>query len=191
MINIIWAVMMMSSIFYMIFSGQSEGILTSITSGASSAVNLCISLTGIYCFWCGIMRIAQESGLTNKLAKLLSPLLNHMFKSASSDAISAISMNMTSNMLGLGNAATPYGLKAMSILASESNSSDIPSHNMVLLAVINSASLQLIPTTIISLRNQYGALQPASIVITTLLSTFVAAFVGVFLCWLFRKFSCR
>lgn len=191
MINVIWAIMMMSSVFYMIFSGHSEKIITSITNGASSAVELCISLTGIYCFWCGLMRIAEESKLTDKLARLLSPLLKRLFKGASSEAIGAISMNMTSNMLGLGNTATPYGLKAMSLLQKESGLDGIPSHNMVLLAVINSASLQIIPTTVISLRSQMGAIEPASIVATTVLSTFVTAFVGILLCKLISRLSRR
>lgn len=187
MINIIWAVMMISSVFYMIMTGNSEKILESITSSSSSAVQLCISLLGIYCFWLGIMNIAERAKINSGIAKLCSPLLNKLFPNASQSSLSLISMNIASNMLGLGNAATPYGLKAMKELHKENGMCDIPSDNMILFAVINSASLQLIPTTVLSLRHTYGVKNPSSIVLTTFITTFAAAFVGVMLCKILSK----
>lgn len=187
MINIIWAVMIMSSVFYMIMTGNSEKILESITLSSSNAIQLCISLLGVYCFWLGIMNIAGQAKINDKIAKFCSPLLNKLFPNVSQNSLSLISMNIASNMLGLGNAATPYGLKAMNELHSENNRTDTPSDNMILFAVINSASLQLIPTTVLSLRHTYGATNPSSIVPTTFISTFAAAFVGVLLCKILGK----
>lgn len=182
MINIIWAVMMMSSVFYMIMTGNSEKILDSITSSSSNAIQLCISLMGVYCFWLGIMNIANHAKINSGMAKLCSPLLNKLFPNTSQNTLSLISMNIASNILGLGNAATPYGLKAMKELYTENGMRDTPSDNMILFAVINSASLQLIPTTVLSLRHTYGATNPSSIVPTTFISTLAAAFVGILLC---------
>lgn len=182
MINIIWAIMMMSGIFYMIMTGNSEKILESITASSSNAIQLCISLIGIYCFWLGIMNIATDTHINSKAATLCSPILKKLFPSISKPTSELIAMNITSNILGLGNAATPYGLKAMQALHYENGKSNLPSDNMVLFAVINSASLQLIPTTVLSLRHTYGAKSPSSIVITTLISTFITAITGILLC---------
>lgn len=182
MINIIWAIMMMSSVFYMIMTGNSEKILESITSSSANAIQLCISLIGIYCFWLGIMNIANNTKINDKIAKLCSPILNKLFPNTSKQTLSFISMNVASNMLGLGNAATPYGLKAMQELHKENQYQSTPSDNMILFAVINSASLQIIPTTVLSLRHTYGASNPSSIVLTTLLSTLISAVSGVLFC---------
>lgn len=182
MINIIWAVMMTTSVFYMIMTGNSEKILESITLSSSNAIQLCISLIGIYCFWLGIMNIASSAKINDKIAKLCSPVLNKLFPNTSEYTLSFISMNIASNMLGLGNAATPYGLKAMQELHKENQSQNTPSEKMILFAVINSASLQIIPTTVISLRHTYGASNPSSIVLTTLLTTLISAVSGVLFC---------
>ncbi len=191
MINIVWAVMMTASILYMIFTGNSQGILDSITLSASRAVTLCISLTGIYCFWLGIMNIANSSGLNKCIARLCAPIASRLFKGAGDTALSNISMNIASNLLGLGNAATPYGLKAMEALHAENRLSQTPSHNMVLFAVINAASVQLIPTTIISLRASHGSASPTAIVITTFITTFTALICGVTICKLVSRLEQR
>ncbi len=182
MINIIWAVMMMAGIFYMIITGNSERILESITSSSANAIQLCISLVSIYCFWLGIMNIANDAHINSKAAKMFSPVLKGLFPDASPQITELMSMNITSNILGLGNAATPYGLRAMQAMDVQNGQKDTPSHSMMLFVVINSSSLQLIPTTVLSLRHSYGANDPSSIVITTFISTLITAFTGIVLC---------
>lgn len=182
MINIIWGAMLAGGLIYMLVTGNGEAIITSVTDASSNAISLAFSLTGIYCFWMGIMNVAAESGLNEKISRLCSPVLKRIFPNASPKAVSLISMNVSSNLLGLSNAATPFGLSAMKLLHEENGSQPTPSRNMVTFAVVNACSLQLIPTTVISLRDQMGADSPSSIIVTTVITTFVSVIIGILLC---------
>ena len=115
MINYIWFVMIFLGILVGLLTGNGEGISKAVINSADSTVSLIIGLVGLMCFWCGVMKVAEKSGFTNKLAKLLRPILKLIFKEAAKDekALGAIVMNITANMMGLGNAATPFGIKAM------------------------------------------------------------------------------
>ncbi len=187
MLNYIWAFIIVIPLLYMLITGDASIVLQSITNGAENAVTLGISLVGIYCFWLGIMNIARESGLTEKLSRALAKPLRKIFPDAGTSAFGNISMNVAANMLGLGNAATPFGLTAMQQLKSESPLSDTASNGMIRFIILNTASVQLIPTTVISLRASMGAYEPASIVITTLITTFSTALFGLLLCKLFER----
>ena len=115
MINYIWFIMIFFGLIVGIFTGNGEGMSNAIISSINSTVTFIIGLVGLMCFWCGVMKVAQNSGFTEKLAKLMKPILKIIFKDAAKDekVLGAIVMNITANMMGLGNAATPFGIKAM------------------------------------------------------------------------------
>ena len=182
MISFIWAGMIIISILYMLLSGRGEDILPALTDSAAKAVEICISLAGIYCLWLGVMGIMEASGLAEKLSGGVKKLFRPIFSQTPENAFSLISMNITANMLGLGNAATPIGLKAMEALKSEERLTDTASDDMIMFIVLNTASLQLIPTTVISLRSSLGASSPGSIILPTLITTLISAVFGVMAC---------
>ncbi len=148
-----------------IFSGNAEEMSSAILEKAGEAVNLAISLCGIMCLWCGLMRVAERSGLVRLFAAVLSPVLRLLFKGLDKDsrAMQLISLNITANVLGLGNATTPLGISAMQALSEEEHCRGTATDNMILLTVLNTASLQLIPTTAAALRTSFGAGKPMDI----------------------------
>lgn len=145
--------------------GEAGAVSNALISSCSDAVTLCISLCGIICLWSGIMRVAQSSGLTEIIAKGLSPILKRLFKGISQkgEAMQFIILNITANLLGLGNASTPFGIAAVKALEKEEKTSDTASDNMILFIVLNTASLQLIPTTAAALRLKHGSAAPMEI----------------------------
>ena len=187
MINYIWAIITVLGVVYMVFTGNADAVLKSLTDGAGNAVQICISLLGIYCLWLGIMNIAKESGLIEKLSDAVSPLLKKLFPNTGKKAFNFISMNIAANILGLGDAATPFGLSAMEELQKENPLTDTASDSMIMFIILNTASLELIPTTVLSLRNSMGAENPTSIVITSLITTAVSAVMGIILCKMLEK----
>lgn len=190
MINYIWFVMIFFGVAYGLLTGQGEVMSKGITESAQSTTNLIIGLIGIMCFWCGIMKVAEKSGFTNILAKALNPILKKLFRSAGKDdkALGAIVMNITANMLGLSNAATPFGIKAMEEMDRLNPKKGIASNDMALFLVINAASIQLLPSTIISIRASVGSSNPAAIILPAILSTTVAAVVGITVCKTIQKY---
>lgn len=145
--------------------GDAGTVSNAVISSCSEAVTLCITLCGIICLWSGIMRAAQSSGLTALAAKGLSPLLRRLFKGISQkgEAMQFIVLNITANLLGLGNASTPFGIAAVRALEKEEKTGEEASDNMILFVVLNTASLQLIPTTAAALRLQHGSEAPMEI----------------------------
>ncbi len=181
MIGYIWAGMIIFSVITSFFSGTSSELSAAIISAASDAVNLCIRLGGTICLWGGLMEIAEKSGLTSHLCKLLSPFLKIVFPKMNmkSETAKAISMNVTANLLGLGNAATPLGLEAMRRLQAENSEKDRASSDMVKFVVMNSAAFHLIPTTVASLRQDYGSSNPFDIMPASWISSAAALTVGL------------
>jgi spore maturation protein A len=167
MLNFIWCFFIIISIVYGIISGTYAGVNSAIFSSIESTVSLIITLFGSICFWNGIMNIVKNTSLINKIKKLLKPLIKLIFKDIdeNGEAFKNISMNITSNLLGLGNASTPCGLKAMEELQKENTKKNKLSNNMILFMLINTASLQLIPTTIISIRTSLGSKNPSGIIL--------------------------
>lgn len=145
--------------------GDAAAVSDAAISSCADAVTLCLTLCGIICLWSGIMRIAQTSGLTQIIAKVLSPLLKKLFKGISSGgkAMQYIVLNITANLLGLGNASTPFGIAAVKALEEEEKPSVYASDNMILFVVLNTASLQLIPTTAAAMRLKAGSAAPMEI----------------------------
>lgn len=183
----IWAFMVIASLFYGIFGGNAEETVNAALSGAADAAALMLSLAGGYMLWMGIMEIASKSGLANTFSKALSYPLAPLFRGVKreSKAMSAICMNLASNMLGMVNAATPFGITAMAELQKQ-NKSNVASDAMVMLLSINTSSVQLIPTTIIALRAAAGSVSPESITIDILFATCMTTAASIAACKLFK-----
>ena len=185
MLNYIWSGMIIVAIICSVFTGRVEEISSALIDGASEGVSLTISLMGIICLWTGIMNIAQGTGITEVVAKMLSPLLKILFpKLKDKRAKDAITMNMTANMLGLSNAATPFGLKAMEELKRLSDGK-VATDEMCMFIVINTASIQLIPSTVIALRQ--GAATPTDIIIPVWICSICVVTVGILAVKIFSK----
>lgn len=181
MINYIWMGMIVFSVIAAFFGSNGDALSGAIISGASDAVSLCIRLGGTICMWGGLTEIAEESGLTAAVCKLMSPLLKIVFPKMDmkSETAKAISMNVTANMLGLGNAATPLGLEAMRRLQGQNTEKEKASADMIKFVVMNSAAFHLIPTTVASLRQDYGCKTPFDIMPASWISSAAALTVGL------------
>ncbi|MGL5151927.1 MAG: nucleoside recognition domain-containing protein [Clostridium sp.] len=190
MINYIWFGIIFLGVIFGLFSGNGEGLTKAIINSTDSTVKLTIGLLGMMCFWCGVMKVAEKSGLTDKLATLLRPILKLIFKESAKDekALGAIVMNITANMMGLSNAATPFGIKAMEEMDRLNKDKGKASNDMALFLVLNAACIQLIPSTIISIRASLGSSNPGIIILPAILSTTVAAIVGVICCKILQKY---
>ena len=165
MMKWVMAVMMGLSVLFALFTGKMDAVSNAFLSESAGAVELAISLVGVICLWSGLMRVAQSAGLTERLAKLFSPLLGRLFRGLKKGgrAMQYITLNLTANLLGLGNASTPFGLAAMREMEKEENGGGSASHNMILFTVMNTASLQLVPTTVAALRLKNGSSAPMEI----------------------------
>lgn len=181
MLNILWPIFIIISIIYAIFSGNLESLNKSIFESTQSAVNLSISLIGMTCLWSGIMEIATNTKIMDFLSNLLKPLIKFLFPNLDSESKAGkdIIMNIIANILGLGNAATPLGLKAMEELQKENKQKNTLSNHMIMLIILNTASLQLIPTTVLSIRNSLGSNNPTEIIFPVWIATICAAIAGI------------
>lgn len=165
MMKWVMAVMMGLSVLFALLTGKMDAVSNAFLSESAGAVELAISLVGVICLWSGLMRVAQSAGLTERLAKLFSPILGRLFRGLKKGgrAMQYITLNLTANLLGLGNASTPFGLAAMREMEKEENGGESASHNMILFTVMNTASLQLVPTTVAALRLKNGSSAPMEI----------------------------
>ena len=177
MLNIIWPVFIIISVVYGILTGRVEEVNNSIFESTAEAVKLTITFFGTICMWNGIIQIAEKTTLMDKLTKLLSPLMKFLFPEIKKgDKVhEEISMNMIANILGLGNAATPLGLKAMKSMQKQNKKKDTLSNSMAMFIVLNTASLQIIPTTVIAIRSSLGSSNPSGIIIYVWIATIAAA----------------
>lgn len=179
--NYIWVFMIIFSYVFSFFTGTTEAVTEGVFSGASNAVETIISLCGMMCLWTGLLEVAKESGITKKIEKLLSPLTKILFPSLpdGSKAKTAIVMNMTANILGLSNAATPLGLSAMEELSKINLMGDSASDDMCMFVVINTASITLIPTTLLTLRSATGSAAPFEIMVPVWICSFISVACGI------------
>jgi len=191
MLNIVWSVFIIISFSYAIISGNLEQLNSSIFESTTNAINLSISLLGTICLWNGIMQIANKTVIIEKLTKFLKPIINILFPEMKENKQiqKEISMNMIANILGLGNAATPLGLKAMKSMQKENVEKESLSNSMVMFIILNTASIQIIPTTVIALRSSLGSENPTKIVFPVWIATICATLVGIIITKLFIKFS--
>ncbi len=181
MMNYIWSGMIMVSVLFAFLGGRTEIVAQSALEGAENAVKMAFSLLGMMCFWSGMLEVAKRAGLTEKLARLIRPLTKLLFPRlpAGSPAVTAMVMNMTANFLGLSNAATPLGLAAMAELEKINPHPGCATDEMCMFVVINTASISLLPTTVIALRAAAGSTAPFAIVVPVWICSLVAVTVGV------------
>ncbi len=181
MLNYIWLAMIAGGFVCSLLTGRMEEFSLAAGSGAEKAVNLLISMAGVMCLWSGIMNIADKSGISAVIARLMSPFLRLLMPDYSKDSeeLRAVSANITANILGLGNAATPLGILAMKKMQQSNRLIDRPNDSMVMFVVINTASVQLIPVTTAALRSAAGSTEPYSILPLVWLSSGVALAAGI------------
>lgn len=181
------------SVVSAILTGNMSALNSAVLTECGNAVTLCITLCGIICLWSGIMQMAKAAGIVDFLARLFRPLMKRLYKgiNVNGKALGYIVLNLTANMLGLGNASTPFGLAAMEELQKEENCGNTASDNMIMLVVMNTASLQIIPTTIAALRLKNGSAAPMEILpcvwIVSIASVTVVIFAAKILGKLFKK----
>lgn len=181
MLTFIFALLIIGSFIASVITGSTRELTEAVLSEPVNAVELCIYLCGGMCFWGGLMRVAEKSGLTEKLAAVFAVLIGGLFKGIDKQgrAFKAICMNITANLLGLGNAATPFGIEAMKALAEEEKARDTATPSLIIFTVINTASLTLIPSTALSLRMKYGSADPLEIVPAVWITSAAALLVSV------------
>lgn len=179
--GIIWLFMMIIGIFLGILNGNIVEVVQAGMDGAVQAVELCFGFIGIYSMWLGLMKIAQRSGLIEGISKKMGRFLSFLFPDVPKEhpAMGAMAMNMTANIFGLGNAATPFGVKAMEHLQELNREKDRATDAMCMFLVINGSSVQLIPATIIAMRGSAGSSNPSEIVGTTLIATMCSTATGI------------
>lgn len=182
MLNKIWPVFIILSFIYALLKSKMPELNDSIFNSCSQTVEMLLTFLGIMCMWNGIMQIIKETTLIDKIKKLLKPFMKFLFPELNkkSKAYEEMSMNIVANLLGLGNAATPLGLKAMQSLQEENENKETLSNTMIMFLVLNTASIQVIPTTIIAIRSSLGAENPAKIIVPVWISTIMAASAGIF-----------
>lgn len=186
MINYIWGIFIVLGVIISIIKNDSNLTNNLITSG-TKGIDIIINLVPLMCLWLGTMKIAESSGLLNIISNKLSKVIRVVFPEIpkGDPAIAYISSNIVMNMLGLGNAATPFGIKAMTRLKELNNNSDIASRSMITFLVINTSSVTIIPTTVISLRIASGSNNPTEIMTACIITTFLSSFIGLLIDRLF------
>ena len=191
MLNFIWPIFIILSFSYAIFSGNLQNLNSSIFESVESAVNLSITMLGTMCLWSGIIHVATNTKIINIIHKLLKPVIKFLFPEIkhNTKAQNEISMNMVANILGLGNAATPLGLKAMETLQEENEHKETLSNSMIMLIVLNTDSIQIIPTTIIAIRSSLGSENPTAIIVPVWIATICAGIAGISITKLLIKYS--
>ena len=181
MLNILWVIMIAGGIFFAAFHGTMGQITESFISSSTEAVNLCIFMLGVIGVWNGMMEIAVKSGLMKKIAKTMYPLIHWLFPDIPPrhKANEYIAANMAANILGLGWAATPAGLKAMRELQKLEEGGGRASDMMCAFLVLNISSLQLVPINMIAYRSQYGSVNPAAVVLPAICATMISTIAGI------------
>ncbi|MGI5849843.1 MAG: nucleoside recognition domain-containing protein [Christensenellales bacterium] len=181
MINYIWAFLIVVGTLTGIATGRAQEVSDAAINGAKDAALLCVSLIGAYALWLGVLNIAKDAGLVTAIARRMRGIIRRLFTDVPSDSAASgyITLNIVANMLGMGNAATPFGLKAMKELQDLNPKKDKATHSMCMLLIINASSVQLLPLTVIALRSAAGSAAPAEIVLTALLATTVTTAVGI------------
>ena len=181
MLNYLWALMILVGILYGVFTGNVSAITEAAIDSSGEAISLCITMAGVMAFWMGLMEIATEAGIVEKMTRAMRPMLRFLFPSLPQDckATEYIATNMVTNILGLGWACTPAGLKA---IEEKKGNYHVASREMCTFLIINISSLQLIPVNMIAYRSQYGSADATAIVGPAILATMVSTLAGVIFC---------
>jgi len=187
--NIIWVVLIAVSIVAAFWTGGLEAVTRAMFEGARTAVEISLFLLGIVSLWLGITKIIEDSGLIHRISHAFRPVITRLFKTVPPDhpAITSITLNMLANFFGLGNAATPLGIKAMQDLQTLNEDKDSLTFEMMLFIVLNTASVQLIPFTVVGILSDFGSANPSAIVFPTIISTVISAVIALGVLVLFRR----
>lgn len=193
MLNKLWGIMLIAGIIVAAFTGRIGDAGTAAIDSSKEAVTLCIAMLGVMSMWTGIMNVAKKAGLIDAMTRALRPALRFLFPDLPEKHVvnEYIASNIIANVLGLGWAATPYGLKAMEQMKELNQGSHIASADMCTFLIINISSLQLIPVNIIAYRSQYGSVSPTSIIGMGLVATLISTAAGVVFSVVARKLSRR
>lgn len=189
MLNYIWAGLLLFGFITAIINGRVDIATKAAMDSAKAGVNLGIELIGVVCLWNGLMAVAEKGGLVKAFTKALTPLMKIIFPEIPQKhrAVGAMVMNMAANFFGLGNAATPFGLKAMTELQKLNKDKETATDAMCMFLVINTATLQLVPATVIALRSAAGSVNPTEIMLPIWISSIAAFTCGIIICKLFAK----
>jgi spore maturation protein A len=189
--NTVWLVVVCISIVFAAINGRIDGFTKAMFEAGKAAVEVCLYLVGIVSLWLGLTKILEDSGLIYKLSNFFRPAISFLFRNIPEGhpSITSITLNLLANLFGLGNAATPLGIKAMEDLQTLNPENDTITFEMMLFIVINTSSIQLIPFTVIGLLASYGSRNPNVVVLPTLISTVVSSATAVGILFLFKKFS--
>ena len=184
----IWTGMVILSLVIGSMTGRGDAVASAAMEGAQAAIELAMSIGGMLCLWSGVMEVMARSGLSGKLANVMAPVLRRVFRSArrNEEICAGIAANLSANLLGLGNAATPLGLRAIGDMAKENPG--VASDDMCMLVVCNAASLQLIPTTVAAVRLAAGCGTPFDILPAVWITSALALMTGIGMCRVFRRF---
>ncbi len=186
--NIIWFLLITTSVIFSIVNNKLEDFTKSIFDATKQAVEVSLFLLGIIALWLGITKIIEDSGLIYHISKFFRPLISKLFKKIPKEhpSITSITLNLLANFFGLGNAATPLGIKAMKDLQTLNEDKESVSFEMMLFLVINTASIQFIPFTVVGLLSQYGSQSANNIVLPTLIATIISAVIAVINLYIFK-----
>lgn len=189
MLNYIWVGLLLIGFIAGIINGRIDQVTKAAMDSAQSAVMVCIGLLGVMCLWTGLMKIAEKSGLVTSIGRLVRPILGFLFPGIPKDhpALGAIVMNLVANFFGLGNAATPLGIKAMNELQSLNKDKKTANDSMCMFLVLNTAAIQLIPANIIALRTAQGSKKPAEIIVCIWIASICATIMGIIAAKLLAK----
>jgi len=189
--NTVWLLIICISIVFAAVTGRIDGFTKALFEAGRAAVEVCLYLVGIVSLWLGITKILEDSGLIYKLSNFFRPAISFLFRKIPEGhpSITSITLNLLANLFGLGNAATPLGIKAMEDLQTLNNESDTITFEMMLFIVINTSSIQIVPFTAIGLLASYGSRNPNTIILPTILSTIISSAIAVGILFLFKKFS--
>jgi len=187
--NIIWLVLITVSIVAAACTGRFEALTQALFEGAQAAVEIALFLLGIVSLWLGITKIIEDSGLIHGISRFFRPLITRLFKTVPAEhpAITSITLNLLANFFGLGNAATPLGIKAMQDLQTLNNRKDSMSFEMMLFIVLNTASIQFLPFSVVGILADFGSTNPSGIVLPTLCATVISAGIALAILYLFRR----
>jgi spore maturation protein A len=189
MVSIIWGFFIVIGVFFSVVTGQIEPLNNQILKGASEGISILMEMLPVLVLWTGVMKIAEDAGILQKFSNLVRPVLNLLFPSLAKDdpALGYIASNIAANALGLGSAATPFGLKAMEELQKKNPKKDTATEAMITFLILNTGGVTIVPTTVIALRLMHGSANPSEIIITSILATACSSISGLFLDYVIRK----
>ena len=189
MVTIIWAVLIIIGIVFSLCTGNVINLNNTILTSSTDGLKMMLDLLPIIVLWTGIMKIAEDSRLLEKIANFLYPALSKLFPSVpkNNPALGYIASNIAANAMGLGSAATPFGLKAMNELQKINNKKDTATEAMITFIILNTSGVTIVPTTTIALRLMHGSINPERIIITSIIATFFASLAGLLLDYYIRR----